>query len=91
MFPSLFANILKCSDLTFAEHMKPEKIPPITVIKDINSADQSRDFTTFDEYDIFVYMIKLTGNIIIESSVDMVVIVTERAKSALNIEHHQFE
>mmetsp|Transcript_11065 Transcript_11065/g.17050 ORF Transcript_11065/g.17050 Transcript_11065/m.17050 type:complete len:84 (+) Transcript_11065:4322-4573(+) len=83
--------MLNFSDLIVAEQMRPLNMPPITVINDMNRAFQSKDFTTLSENDVVAYRTKLTGSIMIESKVDMVVIVTESARSALNIEHHQFE
>lgn len=79
--------MLNFSDLIVAEQTRPLNMPPITVINDMNSAFQSKDFTTLSENDVVAYKTKFTGSMMIESKVDMVVIVTESARSALNIEH----
>jgi hypothetical protein len=70
--------------------MRPEEIPPITTSSETKSAVQSRDFTTSFEYVVVAYKMRFTGNMMILSNVEMVVMVTDKASSALNKEHHLF-
>mmetsp|Transcript_21602 Transcript_21602/g.31750 ORF Transcript_21602/g.31750 Transcript_21602/m.31750 type:complete len:86 (+) Transcript_21602:1169-1426(+) len=63
----------------------------MTITNAVNKEPQSKTPTTSSSYENRVYKRRLTGNVKTESRVDIAVIVTERAKSALNNEHHQFE
>jgi hypothetical protein len=70
--------------------MRPEEMPPITTSNERKSAAQSKDFTTSFEYVVVAYNTRLTGNMMILSKVEIVVMVTDNASSALNKEHHLF-
>jgi len=60
----------------------------MTTINDVNKDVQSRFETTSSSYVSFEYNSKFNGIVTMETTVDMAVIVTERARSALKMEHH---
>jgi hypothetical protein len=63
-------------------------IAPITITSAVNNDGQSSDATTSSSYENFEYNSKFAGSVIHERIVETAVIVTERAKSPLNMEHH---
>jgi hypothetical protein len=60
----------------------------ITIAKAMKTDRQSRSLVTSAAYDILAYIRRLTGSAITERIVEIAVMVTLRAKSALNMEHH---
>ena len=85
---TLFAIKLNFLLLIFAEQINPEKIAPITMNKLVKRLIQSKFCTISPEYVRDEYMSRFAGNRATDKTVDMAVIVTESAKSALNILHH---
>jgi hypothetical protein len=63
-------------------------MPPITIEIAVKRAHQLRISKIFPSYERRVYNIRLAGSMNTPSSVDIAVIVTLSAKSALNMEHH---
>ena len=81
-------NLCEC---TFAEQIKPRAIAPMTTTSAVNNDGQSNNDTTSSSYENREYKSKFAGSATHESIVDIAVIVTESAKSALNIEHHLYK
>mmetsp|Transcript_11441 Transcript_11441/g.20887 ORF Transcript_11441/g.20887 Transcript_11441/m.20887 type:complete len:144 (+) Transcript_11441:743-1174(+) len=90
-FPILFAIKLKLVELTLAEQNKPSEMAPITMHRAIKRDVQSKFSTTSSSYENVAYISKFIGRKIVDNIVEIAVIVTDSAKSALNIEHHQLE
>ena len=69
---------------------RPNAIAEMTIISAINTDTQSKSEITSALYEKFAYRSKLTGSAIHERIVEIAVIVTLKAKSALNNEHHLY-
>ena len=63
---------------------------PITTTNAVNNDAQSSNATTSSLYENLEYNSKFAGNAIQDKIVDIAVMVTDNAKSALNMEHHLF-
>mmetsp|Transcript_28534 Transcript_28534/g.62110 ORF Transcript_28534/g.62110 Transcript_28534/m.62110 type:complete len:279 (-) Transcript_28534:70-906(-) len=89
--PHALAILLKRCDRTLADANRPRAMAEITTPRAMNRDTQSRLATTLSSYENRVYRSRLSGSIMTDSRVEMAVMVTDRARSALNREHHQLE
>ena len=81
---TLFANILNRYECTLALANNPIPIAEITTVRAINSELKSMLWTTSASYDALQYKMRLAGISMTDMSVDMAVMVTDKARSALN-------
>mmetsp|Transcript_16517 Transcript_16517/g.27487 ORF Transcript_16517/g.27487 Transcript_16517/m.27487 type:complete len:200 (+) Transcript_16517:967-1566(+) len=89
--PHRLEILLNRCDLTLAEANRPSVMAEMTTARAVKSEAQSKLETTSSSYEYFVYRSRLRGSITTDISVDMAVMVTLNARSALNIEQNQFE
>ena len=85
---TLFASILILKELSLADTYRPRAIARITTINDTKSETQLILPITSFLYVSLAYIRRFKGNMITERRVDIAVIVTDSAKSALKREHH---
>ena len=80
------ACMLKLCELIFSLARRPKPMAPITTKRLVKRAFQSKLPTISSSNASFEYMRRLMGSMATDKTVDTAVIVTESAKSALNME-----
>lgn len=78
-------NLYEC---TLAEASSPNPIADMTTVNAMKRELKSKLCTTSASYAYLQYRSKFSGMSITDNIVDIAVMVTDSARSALNIEHH---